>query len=120
VVATEPKTDREVGLDVAIERRNDKGQSRLFIVPANLAAEAAASLADTEAHDITEDLRPIANVLLRGLPRDLRHVVEEAIKRTSGSARLDYLCALPESVTAADCGRELWRLGLILGCVCKV
>lgn len=114
VVATEPKTDREVGLDVAIERRNDKGKSRLFIVPANLAAEAAASLADTEAHDITEDLRPIANVLLRGLPRDLRHVVEEAIKRTSGSARLDYLCALPESVTAADCGRELWRLGLIL------
>jgi hypothetical protein len=54
VVATEPKTDREVGLDVAIERRNDKGKSRLFIVPANLAAEAAASLADTEAHDIIE------------------------------------------------------------------
>jgi hypothetical protein len=26
VVATEPKTDREVGLDVAIERRNDKGR----------------------------------------------------------------------------------------------
>jgi DNA helicase HerA-like ATPase len=47
------------------------------------------------------------------LPRDLRHVVEEAIKRTSSSARLDYLCALPESVTAADCGRELWLAELL-------
>src|SRR5687768_8186408 len=57
VVAHHPSDEREASLDLAIERRNNKDQSRLFIVPADLVAEAAASLADTEAHDVTEYLR---------------------------------------------------------------
>ena len=85
----------------------------MFIVPADLVAEAAASLADTESHDVTEHLRPTADALLKRLPHDLREIVEEAIKGVPASARMDYLCALPESPSLAECGRELWRLGLI-------
>jgi hypothetical protein len=75
-------------LDVAIERRNDKNRSRLFIVPRNFVAEAAASLSDTEAHEVTDYLRPIIDRLLRELPRELRELTKEAFKRKGTSERL--------------------------------
>ena len=113
VVVNTPEADSEVRLDIAIERRNDKSKSRLFIVPSDFVAEAAASLADTEVHEVTEHLRPITNTLVRRLPQAVRGIVEEAMKRTPSSARLDFLSALSDTPTLADCGRELWRLGLI-------
>ena len=113
VVADQPEEAYDIALDVAVERRNDKSMSRLFIVPANLVSEAAASLVDTEAHDVTEFLRPIADTLSRRLPREVRALVDEAMKHTSSSSRLNFLCGLPVNPTAADCGRQFWRLGLI-------
>jgi DNA phosphorothioation-dependent restriction protein DptH len=113
VVGQHTTDELVVSLDLAIERRNNKSQSRLFIVPANLVAEAAASLADTEVHDVTEYLRPIANKLYRQLPSQVQAFVGVVIKRTPASARLDYLCSLPPSPSLEECGREMWRLGLI-------
>src|SRR5262245_48975771 len=65
VVNSEPTDPEEVRLDAAIERRNDKSRSRLFIVPIELVSEAAASLADTEPKDVAEHLRGIYLTLLR-------------------------------------------------------
>ncbi|MGQ9688851.1 MAG: ATP-binding protein [Desulfobaccales bacterium] len=113
VVASHPEGPDEVSIDVAVERRNDKSQSRLFIVPVDLVAEAAASLADTEVHEVTEYLKPLADKLYRRLPEEVKKFVQEAMKRVPYGLRLDYLSALPDNPTLADCGRELWRLGLI-------
>ena len=113
VVSHHPSDGLEASLDLAIERRNNKSQSRLFIVPADLVAEAAASLADTEAHDVTEYLKAIADRLYRQLPPQVKGFVGAVIKRTPASVRLDYLCSLPQDPSTEACGREMWRLGLI-------
>ncbi|MBW1987833.1 MAG: hypothetical protein JRI50_11570, partial [Deltaproteobacteria bacterium] len=113
VVTSQPESPEEVSIDVAVERRNDKSQSRLFIVPVDLVAEAAASLADTEVHEVIEYLEPLSNKLFKLLPEEVRKLVQEARKRVPEGLRLDYLSALPDNPTLADCGREFWRLGLI-------
>ncbi|MBW1918514.1 MAG: ATP-binding protein [Deltaproteobacteria bacterium] len=113
VVTSQPESPEEVSIDVAVERRNDKSQSRLFIVPVDLVAEAAASLADTEVHEVIEYLKPLSNKLFKLLPEEVRKLVQEARKRVPEGLRLDYLSALPDNPTLADCGREFWRLGLI-------
>lgn len=113
VVANLPKNEGEVAIDEAIERRNDKSQSRLFIVPLDMVDEATASLNDTEAHEVTEYLKPVVKKLLNQLPSEVREVARTAMKWTPDSARLDYLSSFPESPNLTDCGRELWRLGLI-------
>jgi DNA phosphorothioation-dependent restriction protein DptH len=113
VVASHPQSPEEVSIDVAVERRNDKSQSRLFIVSVDLVAEAAASLADTELHEVTEYLKPLADKLYRRLPEEVKNLVHEAMKRMPAGRRLDYLSALPDNPSMEDCGLELWRLGLI-------
>jgi hypothetical protein len=69
MVATEPKTDRKVGLDVAIERRNDKGKSRLFIVPANLAPENSAITPHPKDRRLTRELLRLHRFLLKAAVR---------------------------------------------------
>ena len=114
VVADQPQSELEVICDIAIQRRNDKSKSRLFIVPSAFVAEAAASLADTDFHDVTEFLKPICDRLYRRLSPDTQGLVKEAMSRVPVSMRLDFLCALPDSeVTTEHCGKEFWRLGLI-------
>jgi DNA helicase HerA-like ATPase len=113
IVTNQPETDHEVELDVAIERRNDKSKCRFFIIPANLVAESAASLADTEVHHVTEHLRPISRMLLRKLPNGLHDFAKEAMKRKPPSACVDFLCVVLDSPTLEDCGKNLWKLGLV-------
>lgn len=114
VVSSSPQDASEVSLDVAIEKRNDKSRSRLFIVPTELVSEAAASLADTDVIEVTKFLRSIYLSLLKSrIDEDDRDLVKQAAKAATLSEKVQYLSALPDSPSREQLGMLFWMVGLV-------
>ena len=105
--------ETDASIDSAIERRNDKSRSRLFIMPRELEVEAAASLADTEPRYVADMLRALTDNMIKSLRRDVREFASEALRRVPLDQRFDYLQAVDEEPTLSKLGLELWRIGLV-------